>query len=64
MKSFLPWTIVETTGAIVKGGYGHSSVYDSKRGLIYVHAGYHSGSRSSYHLTDVLYAYNISGMHW
>jgi len=53
-----------THGAIVKGGYGHSSVYDPRTLLIYIHGGYHSTSVSSYHLSDSLYAYNPKKRTW
>ena len=58
------WDIVDTTGAMVKGGYGHSSVYDASTGLVYVHGGYHSGSASSYALSDSMYAFNPRSKSW
>ena len=58
------WKIPETNGAIVKGGYGHSSVYDPDTGLIYIHGGYHSGSATSYYLADSLYSYDIKSKRW
>ncbi|KAK2177373.1 hypothetical protein NP493_601g02014 [Ridgeia piscesae] len=58
------WTVPVTHGAIVKGGYGHSSVYDPRTLLIYIHGGYHSTSVSSYHLSDSLYAYNPKKHTW
>ena len=58
------WTVPATGGAIVKGGYGHSSVYDPNTRLIYVHGGYHSASVSSYHLSDSLYSYSPHTRSW
>ena len=60
----LTWTVAVTSGAIVKGGYGHSSVYDQMSGLIYVHAGYHSESSSGYLLSDSLYSYDPLERSW
>uniref|UniRef100_A0A674JRZ3 Attractin-like protein 1 n=1 Tax=Terrapene triunguis TaxID=2587831 RepID=A0A674JRZ3_9SAUR len=34
------WLVPETKGAIVQGGYGHTSVYDEMTKSIYVHGGY------------------------
>ena len=48
------WSVVNTTGAVVKGSYGHSSVYDELTGVILVHGGYHSMSAATYLLTDAL----------
>ena len=58
------WSIAATTGATVHGGYGHSSVFDEQRNLIYLFGGYHSGSQSSYNLTDVLYSYSPKHVKW
>ena len=58
------WNVPKTDGAIVKGGYGHSSVYDEMRGLMYIHAGYLSGSLSNYHLSDSLYSYDPHRRYW
>jgi attractin len=58
------WSLVNTTGAIVKGGYGHSSIYDDTSGLIYVHGGYQSQSFSAYLLSDAMYAFNPNTSAW
>ena len=58
------WSIVNTTGALVKGRYGHSSVYDDTTGLILVHGGYQSQSFSAYLLSDALYAFNPNTSTW
>lgn len=58
------WKLVETKGSQVKGGFGHSSVYDPHSKKIYVHGGYHSESSSSYDFDDVLYVYDPASHHW
>ena len=56
--------MVNTTGAVVKGGYGHSSVYDDQNGVILVHGGYHSMSHTTYLLSDALYEFNPNTSAW
>ena len=58
------WSVVNTTGAVVKGSYGHSSVYDDQNGVILVHGGYHSMSAATYLLTDALYEFNPNTSAW
>ena len=58
------WSLVNTTGAVVKGGYGHSSIYDELTGVILVHGGYHSMSAATYLLTDALYEFNPNTSAW
>ena len=58
------WSVVNTTGAVVKGGYGHSSVCDELTGVILVHGGYHSMSAATYLLTDALYEFNPNTSAW
>ena len=60
----MQWSTAVTTGAIVKGGYGHSSVYDDQSGMVFVHAGYHSMSSSTYSLDDSLYKYDPKLSKW
>lgn len=55
---------MKTNGAIVKGGYGHSSVFDPKSRLIYVHGGYQSVTPTAYTLVDSLYSYNPDTYTW
>lgn len=57
------WTLVETSGAIVRGGFGHSSVYYPEKDLIYVYGGYHSSQTDSL-LVDSLYSYSPSKRSW
>uniref|UniRef100_A0A4W3GLH3 Attractin n=1 Tax=Callorhinchus milii TaxID=7868 RepID=A0A4W3GLH3_CALMI len=53
------WDILQTKGALVQGGYGHSSVYDPTTRAIYVHGGYKAFSANKYGLTDDLYQYQV-----
>ncbi|XP_064465607.1 attractin-like protein 1 isoform X2 [Ornithodoros turicata] len=50
------WEIAEAKGAIVKGGYGHSSVYDPVTRQVFVFGGYHSQSSTGV-VVDYLYSY-------
>ncbi|KAB0383208.1 hypothetical protein FD755_005125, partial [Muntiacus reevesi] len=49
------WLVPETKGAIVQGGYGHTSVYDEITKSIYVHGGYKALPGNKYGLVDDLY---------
>ncbi|KAK3590248.1 hypothetical protein CHS0354_041323 [Potamilus streckersoni] len=61
----IEWNVTtETNGALVKGGYGHTSVYSEQTGEIYVYGGYHSGSTTIYYLTDKLYSYHPLHRTW
>ncbi|CAB1343765.1 unnamed protein product, partial [Coregonus sp. 'balchen'] len=53
------WQVPETNGAIVQGGYGHSSVYDSSSRCVYVHGGYKALPANKYGLVDELYRYEV-----
>ncbi|ETE56962.1 Attractin, partial [Ophiophagus hannah] len=53
------WSILQTRGALVQGGYGHSSVYDENSNSIYTHGGYKAFSANKYRLTDDLYKYEV-----
>ncbi|KAG0432378.1 hypothetical protein HPB47_020896 [Ixodes persulcatus] len=57
------WEIVQTRGAIVKGGYGHSSVYDPVERQVLVFGGYHSQTTTGV-VVDCLYAYRPSERLW
>ena len=59
-----PFISPATKGALVKGSYGHSSVYYEKTGEIFVYGGYQSGSISQYSLTDKLYSYRPKERTW
>ncbi|XP_072533473.1 attractin-like protein 1 isoform X2 [Salminus brasiliensis] len=58
------WLIVETRGARVQGGYGHSSVYDGSSHSLYVHGGYKALSFNKYGLVDHLYCYDVHTRTW
>uniref|UniRef100_A0A8C7Z578 Attractin-like 1a n=1 Tax=Oryzias sinensis TaxID=183150 RepID=A0A8C7Z578_9TELE len=56
------WQVASTSGAVVQGGYGHTSVYDETSGCVYVHGGYKALSSNKYGLVDHMYRYHISGL--
>ncbi|CAH2299403.1 attractin isoform X1 [Pelobates cultripes] len=58
------WVIVSTQGALVQGGYGHSSVYDEKTRSIYIHGGYKAFTANKFRLADDLYAYDVDTSMW
>ncbi|XP_060696082.1 attractin [Hemiscyllium ocellatum] len=58
------WDILQTNGALVQGGYGHSSVYDPHTKAIYIHGGYKAVSANKYGLTDDLYKYDVDACTW
>ncbi|KAJ8281463.1 hypothetical protein GJAV_G00067980 [Gymnothorax javanicus] len=58
------WRVLKTNGALVQGGYGHSSVYDPKTRAIYIHGGYKAFSANKYGLADDLYKYQVDTNMW
>lgn len=58
------WSILHTQGALVQGGYGHSSVFDHITRALYVHGGYKAFSANKYRLADDLYRYNVDTQMW
>jgi len=58
------WSILQTNGALVQGGYGHSSVYDHRTNALYVHGGYKAFSANKYRLADDLYRYDVDTQMW
>uniref|UniRef100_A0A8C4Z3J6 Attractin n=1 Tax=Gadus morhua TaxID=8049 RepID=A0A8C4Z3J6_GADMO len=58
------WRMVSTDGALVQGGYGHSSVYDPASRSIYLHGGYKAYSANKYGLAGDLYKYQVEGSKW
>lgn len=58
------WSILETGGALVQGGYGHSSVYDPQTHSIYIHGGYKAYSANKYGLAGDLYRYDVDQKVW
>jgi N-acetylneuraminic acid mutarotase len=55
---------VSSSGALVQGSYGHSSVWDPLTKRIYVYGGYQSESSSAYGLTDALHSYDPALRVW
>ncbi|XP_072559893.1 attractin-like protein 1 [Paramormyrops kingsleyae] len=58
------WVVPETQGALVQGGYGHSSVYDAISKCVYVHGGYKALPANKYGLVDDLYRYEVRTRTW
>ncbi|XP_035282260.1 attractin-like isoform X2 [Anguilla anguilla] len=58
------WRILQTGGALVQGGYGHSSAYDPGTRAIYIHGGYKAFSANKYGLADDLYKYDVDTSMW
>ncbi|XP_036406915.1 attractin-like isoform X3 [Megalops cyprinoides] len=58
------WQVLKTGGALVQGGYGHSSVYDPKTRAVYIHGGYKAFSTNKYGLADELYKYKVDTRTW
>lgn len=58
------WVVPETRGAIVQGGYGHTSVYDGLTKSVYVHGGYKALPGNKYGLVDDLYRYEVNTRTW
>ncbi|XP_038159063.1 attractin-like protein 1 isoform X1 [Cyprinodon tularosa] len=58
------WQVVSVGGAVVQGGYGHSSVYDEASGCVYVHGGYKALSNNKYGLVDHMYRYSVGTRTW
>ncbi|XP_076830982.1 attractin [Brachyhypopomus gauderio] len=58
------WSVLETGGALVHGGYGHSSVYDPDSRSIYIHGGYKAFNATKYGLASDLYRYDIDKRMW
>ncbi|TSW48764.1 Attractin [Bagarius yarrelli] len=58
------WSVLETSGALVHGGYGHSSVYDPETRSIYIHGGYKTFNATKYGLAGDLYRYDVDNSMW
>uniref|UniRef100_A0A8L0DR56 Attractin n=2 Tax=Oncorhynchus TaxID=8016 RepID=A0A8L0DR56_ONCMY len=58
------WRAVVTDGALVQGGYGHSSVFDPSSRAIYIHGGYKAFSANKYGLSGDLYKYDVDRSRW
>jgi hypothetical protein len=57
------WTFARTTGASVRGTYGHSSALDSARNIVYIHGGFVPTTGQS-DLMDHLYQYDLAKKKW
>ncbi|XP_024117961.1 attractin isoform X1 [Oryzias melastigma] len=58
------WSLVSTEGALVQGGYGHSSVFDPSTRAIYIHGGYKAFSATKYGLAGDLYKLDVDKKKW
>uniref|UniRef100_A0A8C6WF45 Attractin n=1 Tax=Neogobius melanostomus TaxID=47308 RepID=A0A8C6WF45_9GOBI len=58
------WSVVPTDGALVQGGYGHSSVFDPGTRAIYIHGGYKAFSANKYGLAGDLYKFDVDKRKW
>uniref|UniRef100_A0A3Q1F7U7 EGF-like domain-containing protein n=1 Tax=Acanthochromis polyacanthus TaxID=80966 RepID=A0A3Q1F7U7_9TELE len=58
------WQVVSAGGAVVQGGYGHSSVLDEASGCVFVHGGYKALSNNKYGLVDHMYRYHVHTKTW
>ncbi|GLD73205.1 attractin-like protein 1 isoform X2, partial [Lates japonicus] len=59
------WQVVSAGGAMVQGGYGHSSLYDEASGCVFVHGGYKAlNNNNKYGLVDHMYRYHIHTRTW
>lgn len=58
------WQVVSAGGALVQGGYGHSSVYDEASGCVFVHGGYKALGNNKYGLVDHMYRYHVHTKTW
>uniref|UniRef100_A0A3B3Y8X0 Attractin n=1 Tax=Poecilia mexicana TaxID=48701 RepID=A0A3B3Y8X0_9TELE len=58
------WSVVSTDGALVQGGYGHSSVFDPSTRAIYIHGGYKAFSANKYGLAGDLYKFEVDKRKW
>ncbi|XP_077586752.1 attractin isoform X1 [Stigmatopora nigra] len=58
------WSVAATDGALIQGGYGHSSVFDAATRAIYVHGGYKAFSTNKCGLTGDLYRLDVDTRKW
>lgn len=58
------WTVQDTSGALIQGGYGHSSVFDPGTRAVYIHGGYKAFSANKYGLAGDLYKYDVDKRNW
>ena len=58
------WSIHPTTGYPVRGGFGHSSVWDHITNRIYVYGGYVSTASTAAVITNSIYSLDPITRHW
>ncbi|XP_029683780.1 attractin [Takifugu rubripes] len=58
------WRVLDTIGALIQGGYGHSSVFDPGTRAVYIHGGYKAFSANKYGLAGDLYKYEVDKRKW
>lgn len=58
------WSVLDPQGALVQGGYGHSSAYDPHSRSIFIHGGYKAFSANKYGLAGDLYRYDVDKNMW
>ena len=58
------WSVVPTSGYPVRGGFGHSAVWDAITKRIYVYGGYVSTASTSAQLSKELYSYDPITKRW
>ncbi|XP_037091277.1 attractin-like protein 1 [Pollicipes pollicipes] len=58
------WSVHGSRGALLKGSYGHSSVWDAHSGLVYVYGGHLSDNIATYFMSNLLHALNPDTMEW
>ena len=58
------WSVHGSQGALLKGSYGHSSVWDPRSGLVYVYGGHLSDSIATYSLSNLLHSLDPETMQW
>ena len=58
------WSVRGSQGALLKGSYGHSSVWDPHGRLVYVYGGHLSDSIATYSLSNLLHSLDPETMQW
>ncbi|XP_042565745.1 attractin-like [Clupea harengus] len=58
------WSVLDPRGALVQGGYGHSSAYDPHTRSVFIHGGYKVFSANKYGLAGDLYRYDVDKNMW
>ncbi|XP_065556623.1 attractin-like isoform X2 [Artemia franciscana] len=58
------WTIVQTSGALIKGGFGHSGIHDVLSGRIFIYGGYISETSGTFILSNKVFSYDPKDRTW